>query len=160
MSESNPHTFVLTITDKPGVMELIAATFAQRGVSISTSQGTGGALSEGGNGKILLTFNATPAKKEVLRRALQRLSRVQSLVEYDADSPGLRKSALVRLAPGAPIPAVPQNGAGWVEKVDENAETGEATYLLVGAALAIDAILHDFWAAGTLRDVTQTTLAL
>ncbi|HEX8463777.1 MAG TPA: hypothetical protein VF627_04095 [Abditibacterium sp.] len=153
------HTFVLQINDKPGAMELIAAAFAQRGVSLSTTLGADSALSETGRGKILLTFSATHAKKEVLRRALLRLSRVHSLEEYPSDSPLLRKTALLRLAPEAPAPALP-NGCGTVERVAQGEESGEATYLVAGMALEVDKLLEELRAKELLRDVTQTTLAL
>lgn len=157
--ELNTYTFVIQITDKPGAMELIAAAFAQRGVSLSTSLGMDGGWNAQGHGKILLTFTATPAKKEVLRRALQRLSRVHSVVEYALDSPLLRKTALLRVAPEAPVLVLPPE-SGSVERIGKDPESGEVTYLVVGTALDVDELLGELWAAQQLRDVTQTTLAL
>ncbi len=159
-SETAAHTFVLTIADKPGAMELIAAAFAQRGVSLATSLGSDGSWDEGAHGKILLTFSATPAKKEVLRRALQRLSRVQSLVEYEADSPALRKTALLRLSSDTERPTLPDDAASWVETIANDPASGETTYLVAGKAPSIDALLETLRASGGLLDVTQTTLAL
>jgi acetolactate synthase small subunit len=159
------HTFVLKVADRPGAMELIAAAFAQRGVSLSTSLGNDGALDAEGRGTVLLTFTATPAKKEVLRRALGRLSRVLSLVEYPLDSPLLRKSALLRLAAGAPAPALPAGVSGLVEKISGDTAhgegaLGEGVYLVVGPALAVDEILNRARVAGHLRDATHTTISL
>ena len=55
-------------------MEIIAATFAQRGVSLACSLGNDGALNPDGRATMIVTFCATPAKKEIIRRALGRLS--------------------------------------------------------------------------------------
>lgn len=163
--ELTKHTFVLKVADRPGAMELIAAAFAQRGVSLSSSLANDGALDPQGHGTVLLTFAATPAKKEVLRRALSRLSRVQSLVEHPPDSPLLRKTALLRLAASAPAPALPAGVVGLVEKVAEDAANGdvargEATYLIVGPAHIIDSMLQNARAAGHLRDATHIVIAL
>ena len=102
------YAFVLKLTDQPGGMEVIAATFAHRGVSLACSLGNDGALDPEGRATVIVTFSATPAKKEILRRALTRLWRVRSLVEHPMDSANLRKTAVFRVAAEgfAPPPAV------------------------------------------------------
>jgi hypothetical protein len=156
-----PYTFVLKLTDRSGGMEMIAATFAHRGISLSTSLGNDGALDPDGRATVLVTFAATPAKKEALRRALSRLSRVVSLVEYPADSPLLRKTALIRLRRS--IPEIPDGVT--VERVGAGAENatgggGEATLLLVGSPRAVDAVLEAAAERGDLGGVTHAVFAL
>lgn len=151
------YAFVLKLTDQPGGMEVIAATFAHRGVSLSCSLGNDGALDPEGRATVLVTFSATPAKKEILRRALARLSRVRSLVEHPMDSPDLRKTAMFRvteLPPGSVM------GAGKPEKISRDATTGETTYLLVDIPRVVDEFLSKVRASGLLRDVTTTVIGL
>jgi hypothetical protein len=160
MSETLMYTFVLRLPDRPGALEVIAATFAQRGVSLCTSLGADSSLHGEGQGKVLVTFAATPAKKEVLRRALSRLSRVQSLVEYAPDSALPHKTALIRLAKGVPAPEFPANIAGVVHQVARDEATGEVTYLVAAPVVAVDLLLQELRTRDHLRDVTQCVLAL
>ena len=152
------YAFVLKLTDQPGGMEVIAATFAHRGVSLACSLGNDGALDPEGRATVLVTFSATPAKKEVLRRALSRLWRVRSLVEHPIDSPNLRKTAVFRVAddrfaahskPGVPL-----------ERVSHDEAAGETTYLLVATPVLMDAFLLELRKDGSLRDVTTTVIGL
>lgn len=154
------YTFVLKLTDRPGGMELIAATFAHRGVSLSTSLGNDGTLDPQGRATVLITFAATPAKKEALKGALGRLSRVSLLVEHPAGSPTLRTTAVVRLAAGAPVPVLPPDVVGLVEKTNDNVQTGDTTYLVVGPPDAVDALLAQLRAQDYVRDVMHTVIAL
>ena len=151
------YAFVLKLTDQPGGMEVIAATFAHRGVSLACSLGNDGALDPEGRATVLVTFCAPPAKKEVLRRALGRLSRVRSLVEYPMRSPHLRKTAVFRVAgevaPDGQSPA-------WLEKIAHDEASGETTYLLVDLPNVVDAFLEAVRASGRLRDATTTVIGL
>ena len=147
------YAFVLKLTDQPGGMELIAATFAHRGVSLACSLGNDGALDPEGRATVIVTFFAPPAKKEILRRALGRLSRVRSLVEHPMDSPDLRKTAVFRVA-GRWL------AASALEEVRHDPELEETTYLLVNTPVFVDAFLEDVRASGRLRDVTATVIGL
>lgn len=153
------YTFVLRLADRPGALEVVAATFAQRGVSLCTSLAADSALDTEGQGKILVTFSATPAKKEALRRALTRLSRVQSLVEYPPDSELPQKTALIHLWAGAPAPEFPTDAVTVVKKLS-GGEDGEAVYLVVAPVLLMDGYLQEARRNGYLRDATQCVLAL
>ncbi len=151
------YAFVLKLTDQPGGMEVIAATFAHRGVSLSCSVGNDGALDPEGRATVLVTFSATPAKKEILRRALGRLSRVRSLVEHPMDSPDLRKTAMFRIAEGSPDSEVP---ARRLELIFRDPASGETTYLIVDVPQVVDDYLAKLLASGRLRDVTTTVIGL
>ena len=151
------YAFVLKLTDQPGGMEIIAATFAHRGVSLACSLGNDGALDPEGRATVLVTFSAPPAKKEILRRALGRLSRVRSLVEHPMDSPDLRKTAVFRVAgrwPDGPA------GNARLEEIRHDADQDETTYLLVNTPVSVDAFLELVRASGRLRGVTATVIAL
>ena len=150
--------FVLKLTDQPGGMEVIAATFANRGVSLACSLGNDGALDPEGRATVIVTFSAPPAKKEIIRRALGRLSRVRSLVEYPMDSPGLRKTAVFRVAGRWPEPSV--DARPRLEVIGRDEAPDETTYLLVDTPVEVDAFLAQVRASGRLRDVTTTVIGL
>ncbi len=151
------YAFVLKLTDQVGSMEIIAATFAHRGVSLTGSLGSDGTDDPEGRATVIVTFRAPPAKKEIIRRALSRLSRVRSLAEYPMDSPHLRKSAVLRVAgqlpPSDPPPA-------HFERIVRDEAADETTYLLVDRPDAVDAFLERVRAEGRLRDVTTTVIGL
>ena len=152
------YAFVMKLTDQPGGMEVIAATFASRGVSIACSLGNDGGLDPQGRATILVTFAATPAKKEIIRRALGRLSRVRSLVEYPMDAPQLRKTAVFRLSGAAPYAS--SLPARVLEPLAGASAEGECTYLLVDTAATVDAILDEVRRSGRLLDVSATVIGL
>ncbi|MES2461828.1 MAG: hypothetical protein V4671_14685 [Armatimonadota bacterium] len=153
------YTFVLKLTDRPGAMESIAATFAHRGISLSSTLGNDGTLDPEGRAIVLVTFTATPARKEALRNALRRLSRVVSLVEHSADAATIRKSALVRLAPNAPAPTLPPDTPGSVDLLDCEAD-GCCLFAVFGPPVAVDKLLNAARQAGHLRGVTYALVAL
>ena len=150
------YAFILKLTDQVGSMEIIAATFAHRGVSLECSLGNDGAPDPGGHATVIVTFRAPPAKKEIIRRALGRLSRVRSLAEYPLDSPHLRKTAVLRVVGTIPPLAPP----AYLEEVTRDGGPGETTYLLVDRPAAVDAFLERLRTEGRLRGVTATVIGL
>ena len=157
--DSRFYTFVLKLTDRPGAMESIAATFAHRGISLSSTLGNDGTLDPNGHAIVLVTFTATPGRKESLRNALRRLSRVVSLAEHGADAATVRKSALVRLSPEAPTPALPLGTPGIVDLLDSEPD-GSRLFAVFGPPAAVDALLNAARSAGHLRGVTYALVAL
>lgn len=161
LSERTPfHTLVLKLNDRPGGMELVAATFAHRGISLSLSLGHDGALDPDGYATVLVHFRATRARKAAIKAALSRLSRVVSLREYDAQDRQVRQCALVRLASSAPAPALPPDSESYVHVVMIDPDTGETLYSLVGPTGAINNALQAARDAGHLSAVTYAVLAL
>ncbi|MBE7210604.1 MAG: hypothetical protein INR65_06260 [Gluconacetobacter diazotrophicus] len=154
---SGSYAFILKLTDQPGGMEVIAATFAHRGVSLSCSLGNDGALDPEGRATMIVTFCATPAKKEIIRRALGRLSRVRSLAEYPLDSPRLRKTALFRVA--GEMTADGQTPVR-LERLARDEASGESTYLVTDRPDEVDALLEEVRRSGRLLDVTTTVIGL
>ena len=151
------YAFVLKLTDQPGGMEVIAATFAHRGVSLACSLGNDGALDPEGRATVLVTFSAPPAKKEIIRRALGRLSRVRSLVEHPMDSPDLRKTAIFRVAGRCAAEGI---AAVRLEEIRHDAVADETTYLLVDVPVTVDHFLASVQASGRLRGATTTVIGL
>ncbi len=145
------HTFVLKLADRPGMLEIIGATFAHRGVSLSATVGSDGALDPEGRATITLHFCATPSRKEVLRRTLSRLNRVLSVSEVPPEL--VQAVALVRVAPDAGLPLTnaavfPLSGTGR-----------EPVYRLIGTPEAVESAIRAWRVAGKLRSVSYGVLA-
>lgn len=155
--ETRSYTFLLRLTDRPGGMEAVAATFAHRGVSITSTLGHDGAIDPMGRATVLLTFTSTEPRKEALRNALRRLSRVVEIVEYDDGDAALRRSVLIRLSPDAP--AIASLPGTIVERIEQE-EDGSVLYALFGPPGVVDALLDAARNAGHLRALTYATLAL
>ena len=163
LEEMNPddlpasYAFVLKLADQVGSVEIIAATFAHRGVSLACSLGNDGAPDPDGHATMIVTFSAPPAKKEIIRRALGRLSRVRSLTEYPLDSPHLRKTAVLRVAG-----ELPPDGPSLVrlEEIVRDEASGETTYLVVDRPGVVDAFLNQLRTEGRLRGVATTVIGL
>ena len=151
------YLFVIKLIDQPGGMELIAATFASRGVSLSSSVGNDGMLDPSGRATVLVTFSAPPAKKEIIRRALTRLARVYSLTEHAMGSAALRKTAVFRMDGYG---AVEHRMASILERIAHNEATGEITYMLVDIPAKVDAVIRDLRATNRLRDVATSVIGL
>jgi acetolactate synthase small subunit len=151
------YLFVIKLTDHPGGMELIAATFASRGVSLMSSVGNDGGLDPTGRATVVVTFSAPPAKKEIIRRALTRLSRVTSLAEHPMNSHSLRKTAVFRMDGYG---AVEHRMASILERIAHNETTGEITYMLVDTPAKVDSVIKDLRATNRLRDVATSVIGL
>ncbi len=161
------YTFALTLTDRPGGMELIAATFAHRGVSIHSTLGNDGALDPDARAQVIITFSATPARKEALKGALSRLSRVVTLAEHTEDDNGVYKAALIRLksSEGVGATAPPNRARLVITTVGDQAASGDGapdavTYMVTGSPPDVDALIEDLKERGVLRAAAHATLAL
>jgi acetolactate synthase small subunit len=151
------YLFLIKLTDQPGGMELIAATFASRGVSLSSSVGNDGVLDPAGRATVVVTFAAPPAKKEIIRRALTRLARVYSLSEHSMTSAMLRKTAVFRMDGYG---AVEHRMASILERIGHNESTGEITYMLVDSPARVDSVIQDLRATNRLKDVATSVIGL
>ena len=94
------YAFVLRMDDRPGAVELVAATFSRRGTPLTATPGNSGILEPDGSAVVLVRVRATSARKEGLKKTLARLSRVRSPVEHAQDSTDMRRCALVRCRSG------------------------------------------------------------
>ncbi|MGC4043283.1 MAG: hypothetical protein QM758_05725 [Armatimonas sp.] len=151
------YAFLLKLRDKPGAMELIAATFAHRGISLITILGNDAGTAPDGLATILVTFRTTRARKDAIKAALSRLSRVVSLTEREEEDPALQQSALVRLAPGGTLPTDPQV---HLTRLSVDAATGETLWALFGPLKAVEASVESLRSAGTLNALSLATVAL
>ncbi|MDX1932208.1 MAG: hypothetical protein SFU56_06360 [Capsulimonadales bacterium] len=154
------HTLVLRLTDRPGAMESIAATFAHRGISLCWTLGNDGSTSPDGQALVIVHFRATVTHKEAVKRVLTRLTRIVSVTEPAADGTAVRLCALVRLQPDGTAPVLPVGASGHIDFVAQDPQSGEAIYSLTGPSEVIAPILSDLHRSGTARTITQVLLAL
>ena len=150
------HTFVLKLTDRPGAMEIIAATFAHRGLSLTMTLGNDGTQDTNGHATVLVHFRATLARKNAVRASLSRLSRVVSLREHDENDTQVRQTALIRLAPETPLP----HALGVFVQAIPNETDGDVLCVLLGVPRAVGDLINALRETGVLLAVTQTVLAL
>lgn len=150
-AQTERYTFVVKVADRPGTLEIIGATFAHRGVSLSATVGCDGSLDPDGRATITLHFCATQRRKEVLRATLARLNRVQSVREVPSQL--VQAVALVRVAPDAGLPLteaavfpLPSPGR-------------EPVYRLIGTPEAVESAINAWRNAGKLRSVSYGVLA-
>lgn len=151
------YAFLLKLRDKPGAMELVAATFAHRGISLITILGNDAGTAPDGLATILVTFRTTQVRKDMMKATLSRLSRVVSLTEREEEDPALQQSALVRLAPGGALPTDPQV---HLTRLNVDATTGETLWALFGPLKAVEASVESLRTAGTLNAISLATVAL
>lgn len=151
------YAFVLKLRDKPGAMEVIAATFAHRGLSLATILASDAASAPDSLARVLVTFRATEARKDAVKAALARLSRVVAITEREEGDPTLQQSALVRLAPGAALPSDPQV---HLTRVGVDGATGETLWALFGPLQAVAASVEALRSAGVLHALSIATVAL
>ncbi|MBC8142122.1 MAG: hypothetical protein H7Y38_11855 [Armatimonadetes bacterium] len=149
------HTFVVKVSDKPGTLESIGATFAHRGVSLMATVGSDGTLDPDHRATITLHFAATEGRKEMLRATLVRLSRVLSVEEVAPEL--VQAVALVRVAPDAGLPLT---DAAVFPLPNPKGEGGrEPVYRLIGTPEAVESAIVAWRTAGKLRSVSYGVLA-
>lgn len=146
------YTFVLKTRDRPGTLELIAATFAHRGVSLSATVGCDASFDPDGRASLTLHFCASERRKEALRQALLRLPRVLRVSEVAAAS--VQAVALVRVAPDADLPA------GDLAVFPLPRAGGDPSFRLIGSPEAVEAAIAAWRNAEKLRGVAYGVLAL
>lgn len=89
--------FVIRIIRKPGVLNSVTGVFSSWGISLETAM-LNARGPEGSDGIIILSFSASPRKKEILERTVSRLSRVNGLTSYPYETSELRMIAACTVA--------------------------------------------------------------
>jgi len=146
------YTFVMKIADRPGTLELIGATFAHRGVSLTATVGCDGALDPDGHATLTLHFYASERRKDTLKATLTRLPRVFSVQEVPATA--TQAIALVRVAPDARLPVT--EAAIYSLPV----VAGEPVYRLIGTPESVESAITAWRESGKLHSVSYGVLAI
>ena len=151
--------FLLKLRNRSGVLLSLTSLFADRGVSIESLTAHAGVSPGAAYGTAILTFAASPAKKDHLARLLGRLAAVQELTEYRyEDAAHARKSALARvtlstadLTAGLP--------PGILCDVVSGGE-GHTLALLLGPPHLLDTTLAALAERGALLEVDSTVIVV
>lgn len=140
--------FVITVDNRPGMAQAVAAVFAHRGLSIDTLVTDSGRTPT----RLIVEFHGTPHHQRMIARALERLHHVSSVQVCADDAPGLVAVALVRLAPRRRMPRL----TGVV--VDTGAARG--TRLIHGPLPAVRDALTRLQTDGIASEVARSLVAL
>lgn len=140
--------FVVRALDKPGTLTATAAAFSNRGVSLESILASGIAPTTLENGRLILIFRATPEKKDLLQRTLERLSIIFRVDAYTYDDERLRAIAVAKLDRAVTIAA---NDHLSVEKIAQT-ESGHIV-MLTGRPPVVETAISELRAQGDLQDV-------
>ncbi|MEO1148492.1 MAG: hypothetical protein AAFY26_23215 [Cyanobacteria bacterium J06638_22] len=151
--------FVVRSLDRPGALTSAASVFSNRGVSLEGVLGSGIDSNSTQDARLLISFQATAAKKEVLRRALERLRAVVTVDAYPYDAPNLRAIATTRLQNSA-LPLLQENVQEGVQSEIISTHEEESTVLLKGHTVAVEQLLGDLRNQNALVDVVMTAIAI
>ena len=151
--------FLIKVKNRPGVLSAMTALFADRGVSLDSltahdSSGVGTPY-----GTAILTFHATPGKKDHLKRLLTRLEAVQEVQEFlYSDTDHARKSALARVSLPAETlkEALPEGIFCDIVTATEM----DTLALLLGPPTLLDQALTDLATSGVLLAMDSTVIVV
>lgn len=148
--------FIVRVLDKPGALTATASVFSNRGVSLEAILGSGISSASATNGRLVISFQATERKQEMLQRALERLPLVLSVESFRYDDPQLRAIAIAKLKS-----IVNLN----LSDIDVQAETvsqqpGSSTVLFTGGMIALDTLIDQLRVDDELIDVVMSAIAL
>jgi acetolactate synthase small subunit len=148
--------FVVKCVDRPGVLTAAASVFSNRGVSLEAILSSGIAATSIETGRLILSFRATDRKKEMLLRALGRLSSVLQVDHYLYDDPALRSIALAKVS--SPTAIEFSSDRVQVEKISETAEG--SLLLLTGDPVAVESVLKTLRQQSLLLDLVTAAIAI
>lgn len=151
--------FVVRSLDRPGALTSAASVFSNRGVSLEGILGSGIDSNTTQDARMLISFQATAAKKEVLRRALERLSAVVAVEAYPYAAANLRAIASTRVKNSA-LPLLQQTVQDEVQFEIISTQGDETTVLLNGHTIAVEHLLSQLKDEQALVDVVMTAIAL
>lgn len=147
--------FVVQALNKPGTLTDAAAVFSNRGVSLEGFLGSGIDTNSVEDGRLLLSFRATPEKKTLLRRSLQRLPSVLNVREYAFDDERLRLIAVVKVGLDAKIEA---SDALHIEIISKDEEV--LLQLLTGRARVVESAIAHLRQQNRLEDVVVSAITV
>ena len=148
--------FVVKCLDRPGVLTAVTSVFSNRGVSLETILSSGIAATSLETGRLILSFRATDRKKEMLLRALGRLSSVLQVDHYLYDDPALRSIALAKVS--SPTAIEFSSDLVQMETISETPEG--ALLLLTGNPIAVESLLNTLRQQSLLLDLVAAAIAI
>ncbi len=101
----NRWMFVIRALNHPGTLTAAAAVFSNRGISLEGFLGSGIDTTTVEDGRLLFSFRATQAKRDLLKRSLERLPSIFRVDAYPYSDPRLRAIAIAKLILEAQVEA-------------------------------------------------------
>lgn len=148
--------FAIKAQNKPGALTATAGVFSNRGVSLETTLCSGLTLGGVDGGRIILSFRATPRKKDMLLRTVERLSAVLHVDCYPYSSLKIRAIAVIRVSSTSDVDwETPDVRAEIISESNEN-----QTMLLTGSTLAIEQFVETLCDRNVLLDVAMSVMAV
>jgi acetolactate synthase small subunit len=148
--------FVVKCLDRPGSLTAAASVFSNRGVSLEAILSSGIAATSIEAGRLILSFRATERKKEMLMRALGRLSSVSQVDHYLYDDPALRSIALAKVSSSSAI-----EFSSDLVQAETISETAESTMLLLtGNPVAVESMIETLRQRSFLLDLVTAAIAI
>ena len=146
--------FVVKAQDKPGALTAAASVFSNRGVSLNTILGSGMTPADAEGGRIILSFWANERKKDMLLRALQRLSSILQVQAYPYSSPELRAIGVIRVDAKADV------SASEVQTEIISNQGDSKSILVTGGPSAVETMIEKLREQNALLDVVITVMAV
>ncbi len=146
--------FVVKAQDKPGALTAAASVFSNRGVSLNTILGSGMTPTEAEGGRIIISFWANERKKDMLLRALQRLSSILQVQAYPYSSPELRAIGVIRVDAKADVSA----SEVQIELISNQGDS--KSLLVTGSPPTVETMIENLRKQNALLDVVITVMAV
>jgi len=147
--------FVVRALDKPGTLTATAVVFSNRGVSLESILASGIAPTTLEEGRLILIFRATPEKKELLHRTLERLSIIFRVDVYPYDDDRLRAIAVAKLHQEM---AIAPNDHYSVEQIAQTA-SGHIV-MLTGPPSIVETAIAELRDQGNLQDIVMSYITV
>lgn len=154
-SDHQRWVFVARVLDKPGTLTEAAAVFSNRGVSLEGILGSGIGATTPGDGRLILSFQATSQKKALLHRALERTPSIFRVDAYPYDDCRLRAIAIAKLSPTAKV--IKDNDNYSIETLSQT--PAERIVILNGSPPALEDAIAHFRQQDQLKDVVISYIA-
>ncbi|MGB3295176.1 MAG: hypothetical protein WBB01_19505 [Phormidesmis sp.] len=148
--------FVVRVLDKPGTLTAAAAVFSNRGISLEGILGSGIGATAIEDGRLILNFQATAPKQDLLRRALERLPDVFRVDAYAYDDERLRAIAIAKLTPTTKT--LNDDDSYAIETVAQTKT--ERVVMLNGTPPAVESAIAQFRQQNQLKDVVMSYIAI
>lgn len=147
--------FVVRALDRPGTLTATAAAFSNRGVSLESILASGIAPTTLEDGRLILIFRATPEKKELLQRTLERLSIIFQVEAYTYDDARLRAIAVAKLSQAV---AIADDEHYFIEQIAQT-ESG-CIVMLTGLPPVVESAIGRLREQGHLQDVVMSYITV
>ena len=146
--------FVAQALNRPGTITAAASVFSNRGVSLEGVLGSAIDTTTVEDGRLLLSFRATAAKKDLLLRSLQRLPSISQVTAYAYEDSRLRAVAVAKIKSTAQIDY--NLNALYTEVILK--EKDAILLLLSGGTKAVEDAIAHFRKQEQLQDVVMSTI--